>query len=132
MNKEADEVRGAVAGRVERHVRHFRELEFTVVAKPHSHHVEFTVYDIEGWSESGEPVWHKADSDRYPDPVNTLEAAESYLHGSVKWDGCSNWHFDEQDRVMLHGCGRRDVLRFGEVLAMCWDWAAELCPNWNA
>jgi len=114
-------------------IRHSQELGFTIVAVPHSHHVEFTVYDVEAWQEGEKsgvfdmPLWHKAGTGSYPAPVDTLDEAEPYLHGSVKWDGCSNWHFDEQDRAMLHGCCRKDVLRFGEVMALCWDWAADLC-----
>ena len=133
-----NESRPAVGAPVQPSVRHLRELDFTIVAVPHSHHVEFTVYDIEGWREGPTPgvfdlpLWHKAGAPSYPDAVETLAEAEPYLHGSVKWDGCSNWHFDEQDRLMLHGCSRRDVLRFGKVMAMCWDWAADLCPSWNA
>ena len=123
---------------VEPSVRHSRELGFTVVAVPHSHHVEFKVYEIEGWRKGQTPgvfdvpLWHRDGASTYPDTVDTLEEASLYLHGSVKWDGCSNWYFDEQDSVMLHGCCRRDVLRLGEVMAMCWDWAADICPFWNA
>jgi hypothetical protein len=117
--------------------KHFPNLGFTVCATAQTHCVEFVVYDIEAWQEGATPgvydtpLWHKADALTHPDPVNCIEEAEPYLHGEVKWDGCSNWHFDEQDRVMLHGCSRDDVLRFGQVMAACWDWAAELCPAWN-
>ena len=123
---------------LERRIRHSEPLGFTIVAEPHEYYVEYTIYDIEGWSEGNVagvydvPNWHRAGADTHPDFVKTLEEAEPYLHGSVKWDGCSNWHFDEQERVMLHGCSRADVLRFGEVMAMCWDWTAELCPHWDA
>jgi len=117
--------------------KHFPDLGFTVCATAYTHHVDFVVYDIEAWQEGATPevydmpLWHKAGAPSHPDPVNCIEEAEPYLHGEVKWDGCSNWHFDEQDRIMLHGCTRHDVLRFGEVMAECWDWAAELCPAWN-
>lgn len=117
-------------------IRHDKALGFTIVATPHDYHVDFVIYDIEGWVEGATdgvfdvPTWHRAGSSS--DWAKTLEEAEPYLHGSVKWDGCSNWHFDEQDRVMLHGCRREDVLRFGEVMAKCWDWTAELCPHWIA
>ena len=117
--------------------RHDKVLGFTVVATPHDFHVDFVIYDIEGWVEGDAkgvfdaPSWHKAGSGTHPDWVSTLAEAEPYLHGTVKWDGCSNWYFDEQDRVMLHGCSREDVLRFGEVMALCWDWTAELCPRWS-
>jgi hypothetical protein len=112
-------------------IKHYKELNFTVVATPDTHHVNFKVYDITGWEQSSDsklwdvPCWGT-------DFSSTLDQAEVYLHGSVKWDGCSNWHFDEQERVMLHGCERQQITRYGEVLGLCWDWTAELCPNWNS
>lgn len=113
------------------HVRHSRELRFTIVATPHQYRVEYAVYDIEGWGDADKPLWHRAGSDTWPDIVETIEESELYLHGEVKWDGCSNWHFDAQESVMLHGCSRGDLLRHGEIMAMCWDWTAELCPSWD-
>jgi len=102
--------------------KQFTALEFVVHATIQEHSVDFIVYEIEGWHEG-------ATANVYDVPtINT----EPYLHGTVKWDGCSNWHFDEQDRVMLHGCQRSDLTRFGEVMAACWDWTAELLgPTWQ-
>jgi len=91
-----------------RHARRCEDLGFTIVAFTDGDYmVDFHVYEID-----------------------CEEGAEPYLHGHVKWDGCSNWHFDEQDRAMLHCCSREDLTRIGEVMAACWDWAAELCPKW--
>jgi len=115
--------------------KHFRELMFTVVATPHTYHVDYKIYDTFGYS------WHEGSFDKpvYPlaegglsDITGDLGKAEMYIHGSVKCDGCSNWHFDEQDRLMLHGCCKSDVQRFGDILAICWDWTSELCLSWNA
>lgn len=121
---------------ITRHIKHVPELNFTIVAEPHDYYVTYTIYDIQGYSE-GEtkgvfdtPCWPRAGAMSSPDSVDTLEESEPYLHGDVKWDGCSNWEFDEQERAMLHGCSRGDVQRFGDVMAMCWDWTKELCPNW--
>jgi hypothetical protein len=95
-------------------IKHFPDLGFTVAAWPQGHYVDFNVYEIVEFQESSTP--------------GTIEP---YLHGYVKFDGCSNWYFDQQDRVMLHGCTRADVLRFGEIMAACWDWAAEIIPIWE-
>jgi hypothetical protein len=118
------------------HTRHVEHLNFTVVAKTYPHYVEFVIYDIVGHTE-GEtkgvydvPEWPRIGQVSSGDTVSNIEEAEVYLHGEVKWDGCSNWHFDEQDRVMLHGCSKEDIQRFGEIMALCWDWTAELCPAW--
>ena len=58
-----------------------------------------------------------------------LEAADVFLHGSVRFDECSNWHFDEQERVMLHGCSRQDIMAWSEAMARCWDWAVEILAS---
>lgn len=118
-------------------VWHVPELNFTVVADVYEYHVDFTIYDIAAWVQStkvGEfdtPEWPERGTAFGGQTVAELEKAEVYLHGSVKWDGCSNWHFDEQDRAMLHGCHRKDLTRYGEILAACWDWTAETLPSWR-
>lgn len=118
------------------HIEHLPQFNFTVVVKIYDYFFEFFIYDIEGWNEidkdgnvSG-PLWHKAGSTCSPDLVETLEESEVYLHGSVKWDGCSNWHFDEQNRVMLHGCCRQDIQRYGDVMGWCWDFTSKNCSHW--
>lgn len=115
---------------------HLKDLYFTVVAKVFEYRVEFKIYDIEGWGEGGtevvydKPLWHKLNSPHYPDFVDSLEEADVYLHGTIKWDGCSDWQFDEQEKGCLHGCTRKDIQRFGDVMGYCWDWASEVCPSW--
>lgn len=108
-------------------IRNFFDLKFTVVAVKNEHCVDFAIYEIDKCDSNKEIVfWHKKNSDIYPDPVKTLDEADIFLHGSIKWDGCSNWYFDEQDKAMLHGCTRDDLVRFGEMMARCWDWNLEI------
>jgi hypothetical protein len=104
--------------------RHFTDLGFSAVAAVHSYHVDFAVYAIAGTEVDGTPVYG-------PSFEKSLDGAEVYLHGFVKWDGCSNWHFDAQDECMLHGCGRRDLTNIGGIMAACWDWTAELLPTFD-
>jgi len=113
--------------------KHFMELGFTVVAEPNEYHVDYTVYDHDGVNvEDNSPRFHRRGATSSPDMVESINDAEIFLHGYVKWDGCSNWYFDEQkDGMMLHGCYRLDVLRFGLILAECWDWTKDLCPAWD-
>lgn len=135
MGEEMKELLAPVQA-LQRHIRNVPELSFTIVAEPHDYYVTYTIYDIQGFEEGetkdvfDKPLWPRAGAMSSPDPVDTLEESEPYLHGDVKWDGCSNWEFDEQERVMLHGCSRSDVQRFGDVMAMCWDWTKEICPRW--
>jgi hypothetical protein len=118
------------------HIKHFKDLSFTVVAEVHEYRVEYKMYDIVGWDGGNtqgvndRPLWTRAGAHSSGDYVETWEESEVYLSGHVKWDGCSNWCFDEQNRCMLHACCKSDVQRFGDVMAACWEWTAELCPNW--
>jgi len=134
METDAEKKAGPGGGQVDAVViQHWEDLEFTVVATPHEYHVDYVLYEIAGYTEPGnKPLWPKKGADPGPDFVESLDDAEPYLHGHVKWDGCSNWSFDEQDRgVMLHGCSRDDLLHLGEVMARCWDLTKGLCPNWS-
>ncbi len=119
------------------HIKHFNDLDFTVVAEPHSHYVSYKIYDIVDWREGSTPgvydvpAWNKAGSPTRPEPVWTLAESEPFMSGSVKWDGCSNWFFDEQTHGMIQGCCREDIQRLGDVLGRCWDWTSELCEHWD-
>lgn len=113
--------------------RDFEDLEFTVVAEVNKCFVHFKVYDICGrtGSADGAFVYHREGAKSSMDWVESLDDAEVYLHGDVKWDGCSDWIFDEQNRSYLHGCSRHDIERFGKVMAACWDMTKELLPDFQ-
>lgn len=113
-------------------MRNFHDIGKTaVVAEVGSHWVEFKVYTSFEALEPTPTQYQRAGATSSPDPVDSIDDAEVYMHGSVKWDGCSNWYIDEQDRVMLHGCSRGDLLNTGEVMARCWDWAGEILDTWQ-
>jgi len=109
-------------------VRHEPNLGFTIAAVTHQHMVEFKIYDLASLSQ---PYLYRCDRDSSPEFTESLDEAEIFVQGRVKWDGCSDWYFDEQDRAMIHGCSRSDIQRLGDVLSLCWDWTAELCPEWD-
>lgn len=112
-------------------VKHFSYLQFTIVAIPGDYEVQYKVYSHDGWDVNLDcPLYHRQGASCYPDFAETLEEAEVYLHGSVKWDGCSDWAIDELSRAMIHGCCKEDLLSIGQIMAEAWDWTAELCPNW--
>lgn len=113
-------------------IKHFNDIGFSVVAEVESHHVSFNCYAHDAWDMDGTPLFHRKGSPCHPDCVNSIDSAEIYLHGCVKWDHCSNWWFDEQDRgVMLHACSREDLINIGELMARCWDWAPEILPTFS-
>jgi hypothetical protein len=106
-----------------------RDIGFTVIATPYSHCADYVIYDIVGFDQDDKPLYLNED-DPYRDPTDDLSKADVFAHGHVKWDGCSNWHFDRQDEVMIHGCGRSDLSRIGDVLARCWDMTESLVESW--
>lgn len=115
------------------YTKHFRDLNFTVTALPRGHYVEYKIYDIIGYttitdSDTQYPIWQRAGSDCF-DLSYDLKDSETYISGSVKWDGCSNWNIDENERGMLHGCCRQDIQRIGDIMAQCWDWTAQLISD---
>ena len=53
---------------------------------------------------------------------------EPQILAIVKWDGCSNWHFDGGN-YQLHFCGLMEAENFGILLTSLYEWAAELLPQ---
>lgn len=118
-----------------RKIKIIQEEDITIVASVENYYIDFLVYkhDCTIKDSAGvlTPQYHKKDSPCYPTPVETIEESEPYLRGFVKWDGCSNWYFVQQDRCMLHGCSREDLLWHGKIMALCWDFTMETLPTWS-
>lgn len=112
-------------------IKHFKELGFTVVAEPKEYRVNYFIYEIEGYDSDNNILFHRKNSPTWPDPIEDIKNADIFLHGHVKWDGCSNWHFDIQDRVMIHACERDELLNIGIIMAACWEWTKELCDKFE-
>lgn len=108
--------------------RDWNDIRFAAVAEPEDYHCEFKVYEIAGSDEDSVVLVGHVNSS--PVDTESLDEATVYLHGYVKWDGCSNWYFDEQDRVMLHFCEKEQAQAIGVLLGRLYDWAKELIPNW--
>ena len=111
------------------------ELWFAVRFRPANrsggevYSVEFEAYKVTGREPRGK-AWFARDNERgADDPTDKLEDADRYLRGEIKWDGCSHWYFDEQDRVMLHLCGRDAALDIGRLFEAMFDIARELMPD---
>jgi hypothetical protein len=113
-------------------IRNFPDLEFVVKVIPGEYHADYAIYEILGTHADGSITYNKAGADSTCESVDTIEEAQVFAHGSVKWDGCSNWHFDITDDCMLHGCGREDLLKLGKILELCWIMTKEFCSGWNA
>lgn len=112
-------------------VEHYPDKWYTVVAEVYEYRVNFKVYHISGLRDGITVGWPPIGSVCGGDWTDNIDNAEVYLHGRVKWDGCSDWHFDEQDRVMLHQCDRSGLVEMGEIMAICWDLAKREIANWH-
>lgn len=111
---------------------------FSAKATPHGHYVDFVIYEIMSLGDDGKgnytvpgyTKFAKEGSTFLYDDAEGLADADVYLHGSVKWDGCSDWMFNHNAKNrMLHGCGRKDLANIGEAMTRCWDWTQTLIPD---
>lgn len=115
---------------------HFSDLDVTVVAEVvDDAYVKYELYEVITWeySQGGQqfdaPLYREIKNSREtPD----ISQARRWAWGDVKWDGCSNWMFDDMQRnCMLHGCERRHLEVIGLRLAACYDLTAELLENFE-
>lgn len=49
------------------------------------------------------------------------------IHGSIKWDGCSNW--SEPNGNYFHLCGIKHLANLTECLGFCYDFAQSKMPE---
>ena len=58
------------------------------------------------------------------DVTTDVEKAHHFIEGYLKWDGCINYEIRAD-----HGCGRKDVVRIGEMFNRLYDLGNRLMPN---
>jgi hypothetical protein len=86
--------------------------------------IEFKVYTLCTINANG--YGYQRDGSHFsPDVVDTLDEAEVFLRGSVKWDGCANFTFEEAS-AMLHTCGREDMATIGKLLVRVHDFCGHM------
>ena len=117
-------------------IENWKDLDVTVVVEVEDYCVSFKIYEVIGWTQgaSGEwdvPDYQRDDAKDCGDWTDSVDDAELFMRGFVKWDGCSNWSFDSTQKCMYHACGRPGLTRIGEVMARCWDWTARTLPTWD-
>lgn len=91
------------------------------------HVIDFEVLEV--FSELGEGrfEWMGPD-DKGPNPVEDAHAAKVYCSGHLKWDGCMNMRFDEQEQCMLHFCGKDAAGNIGRLLERIYEQLGPLIP----
>ncbi len=56
------------------------------------------------------------------------DRASVFLEGAVKWDGCTNYAFNNES--MMHSCSREGLQSIGDLLVRVWDEGKNI-PHWN-
>jgi hypothetical protein len=61
------------------------------------------------------------------EPGDEPDKEKAWIHGFIKWDGCSNLDISEKD-CMLHFCKREQLVNLGVVLGRLFDEAMVMMP----
>lgn len=101
----------------------------------HTSSQEVTWIDFEAYEVAGRDSVRDGDL-RYPKWEGSLLTSsetptDRFAHGDLRWDGCSNIAFDEQERAMLHSCGRDHAARLGRLLDAIYDLGREHMDHWE-
>lgn len=112
---------------------HFNDINFSVSFEADDYNCDFKVYEIIGWNDDKKhiPYFNRENYTSSPDPVENITDAQIFLHGHIKWDGCSNWYFDEQDNIMLHFCYKEQGENIGKLFSQLYDIASKNILNWD-
>lgn len=98
------------------------------------HWCNITAWEIVGIESSpvaGRVMFQRRGAPTSPDFVYTTDEAEKYLHGSIKWDGCSDLNFWPDDDGYVHWCGPHDFRKHFQLLETIYRRAQELMPQGN-
>jgi hypothetical protein len=113
--------------------RVLREIDYTIRARlgDNDCYVDVEAYWIVGEAApSGALLYPRrgalCGADR---PVESIDDAERFMNGHVKWDGCSNLEFDDSAECMLHFCGKQHAVRLGALMGAIYDLAHEILPR---
>lgn len=115
--------------------RFIDSIDFYVAAETYECHIEFKSFKIVSFGETGEAMFEGADDGSFPMAgwTNDPNEASVFMSGYVKWDGCSDIRFDEQDRCMLHFCGRKQASRIGLLIGEVYKIAESLLHDkWDS
>jgi hypothetical protein len=97
-------------------------IQFLIeVAEDVDHSMDFKVYEVNAWACDGK---------------NTPCETELYIHGTIKWDGCSHVYFGECDEEempsgYLHLCGKRYWEKHNKMMTALWDLASVTVEGWD-
>ncbi len=96
--------------------------------------MDFAVVEIVGEQIEPKPggtLYSKDDGGPSDDGTLDLSDADTFLRGSIKWDGCSNWEFPDTSNCMLHFCGQNDATSIGRLMTRMYEITAEKMPKFD-
>jgi hypothetical protein len=106
----------------------WQDINFVARVSPREGWIDFLVFKVNGWSGTA-PSFDKRSAGAGYDPTSDWKEAIVFLDGSIKWDGCMNFCFPDQEHVMLHVCGRREAKDLGVLMDRLYDVAAQCMPE---
>lgn len=80
------------------------------------HVVDFKLYVIGMGLNDTKPIFFDDDHNEVE-----IEKAPVFMQGHIKWDGCCNYTFPEQESCMLHMCGFKDFERLNLVIKKMYE-----------
>lgn len=113
-------------------VIHWDDLGYSAQIETFKHYMYFRIAAITATDifhlKTGEKC-HRSWRDAQEEEVYDITKSTPYMSGHIKWDGCSNIQFDEQNNAMLHFCGKTDATNIGVLIARLYDLASKSIPN---
>lgn len=106
----------------------WRDIGYTAIVTPTEnapeHVMDVRVHEIADWGREGPSYRTKGDCNLF---AASVENAEVFLEGFVRWDGCSNWNFEAYG-TWIHFCGKQKAIDLGVLLGRLYDVAKDFIP----
>jgi hypothetical protein len=117
-------VSGEAKGPWEDHL--LEDIQFHVRIKMKGEHwMDYEVHDIADEDSEGQKLFAFENEHGTDDLTPDIEKAIIFMHGAIKWDGCSHNNLQEY----IHGCARKDMTRIGTLFEKLFDIACEKMPK---
>lgn len=94
--------------------------------RPDSYVMKFFVFEVKGTTSDGTLLF----GEDYQ-PAHAL-VMPVYASGTLKWDGCVDLYFDEQDDCMLHFCGAEAEPLLGRMMTALYKIGSTAIDHWYA
>ena len=88
------------------------------------HWADVEVFEIVGRDDSGKMYFERKGAMQSMDQVETIDEAQPYLEGFIKWDGCA-----ELNQGNPHWCGVRSFKKHADLLQYIWNKSGELLKS---